>query len=665
MFQPGDVVEFLENNQFIVALCLDVKKEKPRLLTQANREIVLSARRLIDAGGPTLQPNRPRQELLDVLNDLAARREGLKKGIDLPEVWSLVLEDETEAPYPPDFLAGLIFGEPVEPDQISALLRAVIEDKVYFRFRQEGLLVTPAQRVEQLLVQRARQEEIDQENEAVGCWLDQVWRGAEADPPKQAEKVIERLVDVAVNGADSPHSNRVKGYLEAAGTRGSQAAFQLLVKLGRFSPDENLNLRRLKIPLSFPETVQAETEELARQAAAPREWPDREDLTGLETFTIDGDYTLDFDDALSFEVEGEKRIVHVHITDTTPFIAPHSALDREAGARVSSLYLTDQRLPMLPPALSEDLLPLKEGALRPAFSLRVELDEGGKVLNQRLSKSLVRVSRRLTYGEVDQDLKNDPRMSHLVQLTRRLQERRQEGGAMILDVPEIMIRLQEDHIVLDRIEEPTSARMLVAELMILANGLAAQGLSQAGIPAVFRSQEPPAERFKAPPGADPLWVTLRQRMHFNPLALYPAPAPHAGLGLEAYVTFTSPIRRYLDLITLRQLPGLIEGGQPFYNQGAIEEIIEAVSPVLRAHNQVRFRRQRYWLLKYLAQEKDRVCEAVVLDRVSDRFRLVLLETMLRAPSPKLPPTALVPGQRVDLRVKKVDPAEDILRLEIA
>ena len=176
MIEQGQIVEYIDNNQFIVAVCLDFKKEKPRLLTQANREVVLPPRRLIAANGPRLSLDAPREELVLRLKELNEKRENLKTGIDLAELWSLVDEGD-DSIYSPGFLAGLTFGDPADADQVSALLRAVIEDKIYFRYRPEGLSFTPPEKVGQLLAQQERQQELAREREEAGGWLARIWSG--------------------------------------------------------------------------------------------------------------------------------------------------------------------------------------------------------------------------------------------------------------------------------------------------------------------------------------------------------------------------------------------------------------------------------------------------------------------------------------------------------
>lgn len=667
MLARGQVVEYIADNRFVTAVCLDLKKDKPRLLTETNREAVIPARRLIGPPGQNLDPAAPRESLVGRLKEISAERDRLKNDIDLAEVWSVVVEDSADQTLDPAFVTGLLFGEPVEPDQVAAVIRAAIDNKTYFRYKPDGLLVTSQEKVEQLEVQRAREAELAAELEAVGSWLAAARRGDRTAEPEGGQEVIDRLIDVAVNGPDSPHFSRVKAYLEAAAITGRDGAFQALVGLGRFSPDEDLDILRLDLPTVFPDSALAEADELVKPGP-PRvdDGPARLDLTDLPTMTIDGPDTKDFDDALTFAREGDGYLIWIHIADAAALIKPDTELDMEARARVSSLYLPDRRLPMLPPGLSEDLLSLVEGQVRPAVSLMVRLSAEGAVREHRAHRSLVRVDRRLTYDQADNLIQTESDLAELHRLAGRLQDRRRANGAMVLEAPEVMVWPDNNgRVELARWEQPGPARMTVAELMVLANRLVAQNLAEAGIPTFFRSQEPSKNNFEPPPDSDPLWVVLRKRMLFNRLEITTCPAPHAGMGLAAYTTWTSPIRRYMDLVTIRQLTALIQGRMPVYNEFQVEDLCQAVTPLIRAHNQLRFRRHRYWLLKYMAQFPDRVWEGVVLDRIRGGFSLVLLETMLRAAAPRQDQPGLTPGQRIGVRIEKIDPRDDILRLEMA
>lgn len=672
MVRTGQLVEYIADNRFIVGVCLELKNDKPRVLTENNRETTVPARRLINPQGQIIDVNSSRQELLDALTRVSARREEIRSGIDLTELWELVVEEESGQTLDPVYLAGMLFGEPVDPDNVSGLIRAVIDDKLLFRYSPEGLTVTPADKVEQLTEQRARAEALEEERLRIGGWLAGVWSGRSRDGEDRlpvdgetAEQVMDLLADVAVFGQESRHFTKVKTYLEAAGIKRPRAAFGLLVRLGRFDPDEDLEIKRLRLPLNFPDDVARAADDVAATGYHSGLSVGRRDLDGLDIFTIDGPETRDFDDALSVETLADGLRVHIHIADPTPFLDTDSALDVEARNRASSIYLPDKRIPMLPPSLSEGLLSLLEGRRRPAISLMVNLDAEMNVTGHSFTKTDLAVTRRLTYGQADEMIAQEQNgLDRLWQLAQRLKDRRRDEGAMILEVPEVSVfHVGEGRVEVTRHEEQGPARMMVAEMMVLANRLAAGDLAEAGVPALFRAQEPPSGRFEAPEGADPLWVTLRQRMLFNRLELTTCPAPHAGMGLEAYTTFTSPIRRYLDLVAIRQMGMLMDGGLPVYNEPELEELCQTVAPLLRTHNQLRFRRNRYWLLKYMSQDMDREWEAVVLDRLARNFSLMLLDTMLRMPSPKCDADTLTPGTRIKVRATKIDPLDDIIRLE--
>lgn len=663
LVQPGQVVEFIENNSFVTAVCLQLKGDKPRLLTQANRETTMAARRLVGRPGPALNLAVPREEIIAQLKELDHQRNLAARDIDLVELWELLVEENTSETVAPSFAAGLIFGEPVESDQISALIRAVINDKTYFRYNQTDLLVTSVEKVEQLLAQKVRQEELAREKVEIGKWLAAVWAGRQVQPPQGMEEIIGRLIDVAVHGTDSDHSARVKGYLEASGLKSKQAPFELLVKLGRFSRDEDLDIRRLNLPTAFPEPVAALAEEVARQATAHDDWSNRVDLTDLPTFTLDGAATTDFDDALSLETLPDRLRVYVHITDAARWVKAGSLLDDEALARSSSIYLPDKILPMLPSVLSEKAFSLVQGQTRPAISLRAELTPDGELLDYSFLRSLVRIDERLIYSRIDAELDARPDLQTLYKLAAALKERRRQDGAMIIEVPEVSVAIKEDRLELIRFDQTTPSRMLVAELMILANRLAAEALAKAEIPALFRTQRPPSKKVQIDDNSDPLWVLLKQRMTFSPLEITTKPAPHAGMGLPAYTTFTSPIRRYMDLVAQRQMNGLWPGRSPIYDEAGLEQLRQAVTPTMRAQNQLKFRRQRYWLLRYIEQQGDKVWDALVLDRIHNRFSLFILEPMLRTSTPKLPMTALEPGATIQVQVTQIDPRDDYIQVK--
>src|ERR671915_65234 len=329
----------------------------------------------------------------------------------------------------------------------------------------------------------------------------------------------------------------------------------------------------------FPRKVEEEAEE-----AAARELGDRQDLRHLPTVTIDGADARDFDDAISVERVGEGYRLRVHIADVTHYVDPGGALDGQAAYRGNSVYLPGTVAPMLPQRLSNDVCSLKPDAERAAVSVEMEVSPGGEVRSARIFRSLIVSDARLTYEGVDAFLRGEGtvvlaemvRSAH--ELSRKLKTRAARRGKLELGGREPEYELDEDGIpVASRARRSTPARDLIEELMVLANESVARMLRRKGR-GVFRVHERPdaesldllAQRLaaigvQAEPTPENLGMIAQKAksdavnyliLRSIPRALYsPQPTGHYGLALEDYTHFTSPIRRYADVLVHRALLG--------------------------------------------------------------------------------------------------------------
>ena len=402
-------------------------------------------------------------------------------------------------------------------------------------------------------------------------------------------------------------------------------------------------------------------------------WPtraitvDREDLTGLYTFTIDGAFTTDFDDALSFtpEADGGGEL-GVHITDVAALLPLGGPLDQEARARASSLYLPDARIPMLPPSLSEDALSLRESLTRPALSCLARLNAEGQVLQWRLTRSLLTVDRRLTYDEADAMLEGgDQRLGGLYALMQAFKRQRAQAGAYFLPLPEVIMGVDQDwQVWVKRIDRDGPARDMVAETAILANWLKARFLVERSIPAIFRTQAPSREPL-VEGSADDLFLHFKQRRLLNRVELSAEPGLHAMLGMSPYTHATSPIRRFLDLVMQRQITAALAGANPPYNAEDLRNLALAVEPNVRRGMKIRQARQRYWLQTWLRARQDQPLPALVMERQARRWSLLLTDIMLLTSIPSEGGPGLEPGRQVMVKVVKVDPFYDVLRVGLA
>jgi ribonuclease R len=330
---------------------------------------------------------------------------------------------------------------------------------------------------------------------------------------------------------------------------------------------------------TFPRKVAEQAE-----AVAGKDPGERRDLRRLPTVTIDGVVAKDFDDAISVEPIGEGYRLWVHIADVTHYVEPGGPLDEQARYRGNSVYLPGTVAPMLPERLSNDVCSLKPHTERTAVTVEMEVAPDGEARSATVFRSLIVSDARLTYEGVDAFLRHEgevvlPSMVRAAyELSRRLKTRAARRGKLELGGREPEYEIDEDGVpVSARARRSTPARELIEELMVLANELVARMLRRKGS-GIFRVHERPEEEsletlrerlaaigVQAEPTSDNLGTIAQMAksdavnyliLRSIPRALYsPRPTGHYGLALEDYAHFTSPIRRYADVVVHRALLG--------------------------------------------------------------------------------------------------------------
>lgn len=354
-------------------------------------------------------------------------------------------------------------------------------------------------------------------------------------------------------------------------------------------------LRQYDLPLSFPRPVLDEARSIADThatvVAKPEELINRTDCRAHNVITIDPDDAKDFDDAICVEpaANGHWRL-WVHIADVSHYVRPGSELDKEARLRGNSTYLVDRVIPMLPEALSNELCSLKPKVDRLTKCAEFLLDARGTVLKTKFYSAVIHSKHRFTYQEALAVIEAGQPKDHLEemllqahQLAQQIRKARFRNGSLDLDFPENKIRLDDRGriIRIDRNENDVS-HQLIEEFMLLANEAVAARLMKLDLPAVYRIHEAPKDEKLAeyreivlshhvpcgnlskreeiqkllrrlstlPIGAALKIGFLRSLMR----ARYAVePLGHYGLAKEKYTHFTSPIRRYADLIVHRVL----------------------------------------------------------------------------------------------------------------
>ena len=662
IMEPGYLVEFFEEKRILCAAVCELKGERLRVLTQNNREMTLAPKRVLFAHPAPGSLQLSRQQLLDWLEATARKREELKTAVNLEEVWEL-LAQENQGQTVAD-MAELWFGQ-ASPDQVAAMGRALYEDRLLFKYKDGLWVPNSPEAVEHLREQSRREEQARRELEDAAGWLRTAWETGELTDPGWRRRLVELLKEMAIFGAEAEGYQKGKTYLEKARLNVEDAPFRLLVRLRVFQEDENLDLHRLEVP----QEIAPEARRLALALSRTRP-PDpyarlRADLLGLECITIDGERTRDFDDALSLEALPDGWRLGVHIADVSTLVQPGTPLDLEARERGTSVYLPEQRLPMLPEEISEDTLSLVAGEERGALSFLITLDRDAQIRDWAIVPSRVKVSRRLSYHEADSLMGQDHLLQALGRLTEKLKERRLAQGGYELKLPEVWISFNHQGNLLVTVEDQeTPSREMVSEAMVLANWLSARFLTENSLPAIFRAQAEPREpiRRDEPKGLLEMW---RDRRRLQRVVMDLKPQPHWGLGLPYYTFATSPIRRYLDVVIHRQILAALGETPPVYGPRELEEILTWIEPAMRRAGLLKARRLRYWLLKYLAGRTGQKMEVLVVESLPNRCRLLFPEIWLEVFFPAPASVRLQPGDTVRVRLDRVLPREDQVKVSLA
>ena len=350
-------------------------------------------------------------------------------------------------------------------------------------------------------------------------------------------------------------------------------------------------------PIEFPDEVNQEVLEIP-QSVSENDLINRSDFRNEFIVTIDGDDSRDFDDAISLTKENGIYTLGVHIADVSYYVKEDSALDKEAFNRGTSIYITSKVVPMLPFSLSNGICSLNEGVDRLTLSCIIQLDEYGNILNSSIEESVIRSSHRLTYNYVNEVLetkkgidsesltKLEKQILLFDELAHIIRKTKIERGCLELDVPEIKITVDEKGFPIDVSKKVSrDAEKLIEDFMVLANEVVAKTVNKINMPFVYRIHENPVAKklsnfisFSSRVGIkaefSPLSCTpLDLQKHINKMepgekknvicatllrclakARYATTNKgHFGLASKCYTHFTSPIRRYPDLVVHRLL----------------------------------------------------------------------------------------------------------------
>jgi exoribonuclease-2 len=661
----GKLIEYLDGGKFLCAYVTGGQAKRLRLLNQNGREMNLPASRVVHCSDKTHGIELPREELTRQLQEAAETRKQLMEKINLQEIWELT-SDEPSNTFQPAFLAELSFGKDADDDIVSAFLRSVFVDRLFFKYKENKIIAHTAEQIEQFRKQRDKEEKIQTLITKGAEFLQQINSNQKKNTgtDENGEECLSIIRDYYLSGADSKHADIARRILKAAGFNRPHDPFHLLVKAGIWDSNENIPLLRNDLPVIFPLLGIQQAEMLLQQGSDKLfQDPARKDFTHLRPMTIDGPTTLDFDDALTVEEQDGNFLVGVHISDVAHYVRPEDPLFLEAMQRGTSIYFPEGQIPMLPRHLSQGICSLIQGELRATLSFMILLSDEAEVLRVRIFPSIIKVARRLTYDEADSMIKTDPELAILNNLRMKLRNRRLDAGALLLPFPDVNIHIHEgSKVQVSLADTDTPSRTLVSEMMILANTQAARYVADRMAPGLFRAQKPPKKRVVHGLDND-LFLNSKQRKMLSRGELLISAQPHSGLGVTQYTTITSPIRRLLDLVMQHQIHSLVRREEIRFTEEMCKDFTSVIGRTLARANNVRQQRHRYWLLKYLEARKDIPLTALVLDSGPKRTFLLLTDILLNIDLPTPARNRPEPGCRVQVKVIRVDALDNTLRFE--
>jgi len=646
----------VQDNDSLMLVCVHkIAKKKVQALNEKGRELSLAEDKLFWQHPAQV---RSAQEWPALVERIQQNLALLRDDIDLPLLWETAQDlgssDIAE-------LADLYFGGEITVEHRVALWQALALDGLYFKRRGKVWELRSAAQVEELRTQRLREH-----HKANTQTLASDWLKAAAVSPKTLlvdeaiAPFVERLECWLHGDKDKDAETLIHEVADSSSLSPRELVFEVLQKAGRIPADADRDVIVAGLKPEFSAPVQ----EAALAIAA---WlPDPAQTIHSLAFSIDDDDTREVDDALHIERLTDGWRVWIGISDPACLLSKGDVLDREAMRRGTTVYLPTQTVLMLPEAVSCDLASLSVGVVRSSVVIEVNLDFQGQVQDSRISRAAVQVEQRLSYQEADALIADGHtdcalRLREFVQLAALRRQQRQTEGALSFSRPEYKIKVQDGQIDVTLIDRDSPSRALVAECMILANHLAGKYAQSHQVPIIFRTQEAPQEPIPLALQSDPVAFS-RLRKLIKPSALSLAPGAHSGLGLSVYTQFSSPLRRFADLVMQRQLDAHLNGDTLPYTQEELFQVLATAEHTARESRTVENEAKKRWFMFYLKQHwQDKPLPVLILDVLKIGYKVEMqpwgVDAVMNGPG------HLQPGQRVMAQIERIRPKAGQARLK--
>lgn len=616
-----------DNDEIHLVCIVKQAKNKLQVLNEKGREQRLTEDRLL---WQYPQQVKNPEEWQKVLTTIRAEIDTYANEVDLPLLWESAIELAISEI---DELADLYFSGDISVPQRAGIWQVLANDRLYFKRRGQTWEPRSIIQIEELKTQRQREQERGQTQEIAIEWLKRIVQlqvptsSAELETieiPENINPFIDRLDAWLRGDTDKDVTDLITPFADNLKLSSRELVFEILQKVARLPLDADRDVIVAGLKPEFSTAVNE-----AAQTVQP--WlPAATEKITLLSFSIDDEETREVDDALAIEPTAQGWQVTIAIADPASIIQRGDLVDREAMRRGTTVYLPSQTVLMLPERISCDIASLTAGEIRSSIVLRAWLTEEGQLLDSQISREGIRVLQRLSYKDADILIAEgqDETAQHLrlfSKLATQLRKQRVIEGAFSLQRPEYKVIVKDGDISVMMISHQSPSRLLVAEMMILANHIAARYAQQHQVPLIYRTQEAPLEPIDLEMVEnDPLsFHKLRKLLRPSTLSL--EPGRHSGLGLSLYTQLSSPLRRFADLVMQRQLVAHLTGESLPYNQEELYAVLETADRTARDSRRFEGEAKKRWFLEYLKEKwQDRPLSALIIEALKGGYRVEML-----------------------------------------
>ncbi len=659
-YSPNELIVFAKRNKPVLgSVCsvnddlLTVLSEDGKQIDICSDQIELKTSIIIDPDGKLILRGYRKQ-----LNESI-------KEIDLEFLWKQVAGSAEKMSFD-DLIEIYCDGRAFDRDEVLKVYWAVNKDTVYFKKFDGQYFPSSESEVNSRLWEIEKEEKRNRETSAA---LEYFKSFINEDvhfcgkPAFDIDYFTDLIKHYVVAESNKEKYKEARFFVHQLGISTAEDAAEFLIKTGAWENGASPDLKKLE---EYGKFSKSSLREVESKISSTLEKDGLVDLTSREVFTIDDENTEDIDDAVSVELKSDVVELGVHICNVAHYIKKGSSLDIEARANGQTIYIPDKQIGIFPQSLIKEKFSLFKADLKPAISLLLQLDKKTyEIKDYRFMRSVISVSNNLSYEQAAKGFLKEEKGKELANIAIALRRKRISKGAFILHLPELKISVNEDGRAATYKNYMNSIpHIIIAELMILTNNLAAKFIKSYKIPSIFRVQdeEVPQEGRELDTN-DPLY-SIKVVKYLRPSITRTSPGPHRSLGLDPYVQITSPIRRYFDLVAQRQIIGILEGNEWTYDDKELSDIISTVTNGFGKRRLLQKERKKYWLYRYLQDNIEQDIKGIVSFVNETNLSVYLTDLLIEVPIRNNPVKDLKEYDEVVLKVEQVDPLRKRLKLKV-